>query len=297
MTLISALQLTMAATAAEPLGDAAARHGRLIVASFGTAPFPHSSRAAGYQYKGEFFPADDHYADRTVALFIPKGFREAAQVDFVVHFHGWRNTVAGSLEQFKLIEQFAASGRNAVLLVPAGPHNAPDSAGGKLEEPDGFRRFMDEALTTLRQRAGFAQTNFTAGGIILSGHSGGYKVMSAILGRGGLTAQMREVWLFDALYAQTDKFLAWSEKPGGRLINIYTDGGGTKIRTEEMMSVLKQRGTSFLATTDRAVTMPELTANKFVFLRTDLEHNDVLEQRRTFCQFLQTSCLEAIVKP
>jgi hypothetical protein len=28
-----------------------------------------------------------------------------------------------------------------------------------------------------------------------------------------------------------------------------------------------------------------------VFLSTDLSHNDVLEKRKTFCQFLKTSCL------
>lgn len=296
VNLFGALLLAMTAPAAESLENAYARHGRLIVTSFASAPFPHPSRAAGHPYQGEFYSAEKHYADHTVALFIPKDYRETGHVDFVVHFHGWRNTVAGTLQQFKLIEQFAASGRNAVLLVPAGPRDAPDSAGGKLEDPEGFRRFMDEALTTLRQRAGFAQSNLIAGGIILSGHSGGYRVMAAILDCGGLTAQVREVWLFDALYAQADKFLAWSEKPGGRLVNIYTDGGGTKIRTGEIMSALKQRGASFLATTDRAVTVPELTTNKFVFLHTDLGHNEVVAERKTFCQLLQTSFLEEIVK-
>jgi hypothetical protein len=296
VALFGAMLLATTAPAAELLEHTYARHGRLLVISFVSAPFPHPSRAAGREYRGEFYPADKHYSDRTVALFIPKGFRETGRVDFVVHFHGWRNTVAGTLQQFKLIEQLVASGRNAVLLVPEGPQDAPDSAGGKLEDPDGFRRFIDEALTTLQHRAGFAQTNFTAGGIILSGHSGGYQVMSAILERGGLTAQVREVWLFDALYAPADKFLAWSEKPGSRLVNIYTDGGGTKIRTEEMMSTLKQHGASFLATTDIAVTAPELTTNKFVFLHTDLAHNEVLEKRKTFCQLLQTSFLEEMVK-
>jgi len=120
--------------------------------------------------------------------------------------------------------------------------------------------------------------------------------MSAILDRGGLTVQVKEVWLFDALYVWVDKFLAWSEKPGGRLVNNYTDGGGTKIRTGEMISALKQRWVSFSATTDIAVTVPELTTNKFVFLHTDLDHNDVLEKRETFCQFLRTSFLEEIVE-
>ena len=296
VALIGTLLLTLTASAAELAADAYAPYGRLLILPFVSAPFPHSSRAAGYQYQGAFYSADEHYANRTVAMFIPKGFRETGRVDFVVHFHGWRNTVVGTLQQFRLIEQFAASGRNAVLLVPAGPQNAPDSAGGKLEDPDGFRCFMAEALTGLRQRSGFAHTNFAVGGIILSGHSGGYRVVSAILEHGGLTASVREVWLFDALYARSDKFLAWSTQSDGRLLNIYTDGGGTRNRTEEMMSALQKRGKGFLVATDLAVTAPELKTNKLVFLHTDLGHNDVLAKRNTYCQFLRTSFLAAIAK-
>ena len=65
--------------------------------------------------------------------------------------------------------------------------------------------------------------------------------MAAILDRGGLTAQIQEVWLFDALYAEADKFLAWADKSPGRLLNIYTDGGGTKDDAEVMMKLLKAR--------------------------------------------------------
>ena len=227
-TLFGSLLLTTALPAAESLEDTYARHGRLIVTSFVSAPFPHPSRAAGHQYQGEFYPAAKHNSDRTVALFIPKGFREARRVDFVVHFHGWQNNVAGTLQQFKLIEQLIASGRNAVLVIPEGPQNAPDSSGGQAGRSGRFRRFMEETLATLRQRGGFAQTNFIAGGIILSGHRGGYRVMAAILDHGGLTSQVKEVWLFDALYAQADKFQAWSATPGGRLVNFYPDNGGTK---------------------------------------------------------------------
>ena len=72
---------------------------------------------------------------------------------------------------------------------------------------------------------------------------------------------------------------------------FYTDGGGTKIRTEEMMATLKQQGKSFLAATDQAVTPAELRTNRFVFLHTDLSHNDVVAKRKTFQQFLETSCL------
>lgn len=80
-----------------------AAYGHLIVTQFVTAPFPHASRTNGHTYKNVYYPADKHYSDGTVALFVPKHFRETNRVDFVIHFHGWGNTVAGTLEQFKLI--------------------------------------------------------------------------------------------------------------------------------------------------------------------------------------------------
>jgi len=51
------------------------------------------------------------------------------------------------------------------------------------------------------------------------------------------------VWLFDALYAQTDRFLKWMDTRNGRLIDIYTEHGGTKERTEELIALLKKRET------------------------------------------------------
>jgi len=271
-----------------------ASYGQFLVTQFVSAPFPHPARAGGHKYKDTLYPASDHYSDSTVAIFIPAGFRETGQIDFVVHFHGWNNTVAGTLQSFKLIEQFVESGRNAVLVVPEGPHNAPDSFGGKLEEEGGFRRFMDEVVATLRRKAEFQQADFAVGNVALSGHSGGYRVMSAILDRGGLTSKVKEVWLFDALYAETDKFLAWWDQERGRLLNIYTDTGGTKDDSEAMMELLKRRGTGFLSAEEAKVMMDELRNGRLVFLHTDLGHNDVLEKRKTFGLFLKTSCLAEI---
>src|SRR5439155_8934151 len=105
------------AWAAENLEQTYASFGRLIVTQFVSAPFPHPARAEGHKYKDKLYSAKEHYSDSTVAIFIPKGFRESKRVDFVVHFHGWNNTVAGTLSTYKLIEQLVASGKNAVLVV------------------------------------------------------------------------------------------------------------------------------------------------------------------------------------
>ena len=277
---------------AENLPQRYAGSGELIVTQFASAPFPHPRRAEGHKYKNQLYPAKEHYTDSTVAVFIPKGFRETGKIDFVIHFHGWKNTVEGVLQQYKLIEQLIESGRNAVLIVPQGPRDAPDSFGGKLEDPNGFQRFMDEVVETLRQQSALKQKHFTIGQIVLSGHSGGYEVISSIVACGGLTDPIREVWLFDALYAQTDKFLAWHDKQHGRLLDIYTEHGGTKAETERLMATLKQRGTEFFSGKESETKATDLQTNKLVFLFTDLPHNDVVDKHQTFRGFLETSCLE-----
>jgi hypothetical protein len=289
LPLIGAAALT---AQSQTLPERYAPAGELIVTQLVSAPFPHPKRAAGHKYNNQFFPAQEHYSDSTVAIFIPKGFRETGTVDFIVHFHGWKNNVARVLEQYKLIEQLMESGRNVVLVVPQGPRDASDSSGGKLEDPDGFKRFMAEVVATLRQQSALKRKDFALGHILLSGHSGGYKVMSSIVDGGGLTDHVRELWLFDALYAETPKFLAWTQQqPQGRLVDIYTQNGGTKKETESMMATLKQRSVPFFAAKEAEAKPSDLQTNHLVFLYTDLAHNEVVNKRQEFRDYLQTSCL------
>ncbi len=270
--------------------------GELILTQLVSAPFPHPDRAGGHRYREQFFDAKEHYADNTVAIFIPRGFRETGRIDFVVHFHGWHNNVTNVLRRYRLTDQLVASGRNAVLVVPQGPRNAPDSFGGKLEDTGGFKRFMEEVAETLRARSTLQKKDFLLGNIVLSGHSGGYHVISAILEHGGLTAHVKEVWLFDALYGQTERFLGWLDQYHGRLLDIYTEHGGTKDETEKLIAVLKGRGMQFYAGPETGVTPADLHKTEPVFLFTTLEHDDVVEKQGTFRTFLETSGLEKIQK-
>jgi hypothetical protein len=266
--------------------------GKLIVTPFVSAPFPHPARADGHTYHDEFYSAKEHYGDSTVAIFVPGHFRATDKIDFVVHFHGWSNTVAGTLEQFKLIEQLCDSGKNAILIVPEGPHNAPDSFGGKLEDTNGFKIFMDEAMEKLRANGVLTNSNPEIGNLILSGHSGGYHVMAAIVDHGGLSGKIKEVWLFDALYGGTENFVEWQKSQNGRLLDIYTDHGGTKEETENLMAFYKTSGISFFAAEETNALPEDLLTNKIIFLHTDLTHNEVVFRREEFAQYLKTSCLQ-----
>lgn len=267
--------------------------GRLIITNFATAPFPHPLRAQGHKYHDKLF-GPEHYQDSHVALFIPKNFQTTEEVNFVVHFHGWGNHLTNVLTHYQLIDQFAASGRNAILIVPQGPLDASDSFGGKLEDEDGFKRFMAEAMDVLRQN-GIVDKAARPSRIILSGHSGGYEVISAILARGGMIHQIREVWLFDALYARTERFVLWFDHDGQRFIDLYTEHGGTKEETEDLMTALKGSEIPYFQADETNATAADLRKHRLIFLYSELPHNDVMQRRHTFQNFLETSCLAPAV--
>jgi hypothetical protein len=278
----------------QPLPQKYAPYGTVIVTPFANAAFPHPARANGHQYKTNFLSAKDHYSDSTVALFIPKGFHAGKTIDFVVHFHGWGNNVNRALDHYHLVEQFSASDRNAILIVPQGPYNAQDSFDGKLEDPNGFAKFIDEAIKVLQEKNAIS-TRAKLGNIIISGHSGGYQVLSSIVDCGGLTDHVREVWLFDALYARTEKFVKWfTDNSNVRFIDLYTDHGGTKDETLALMADLKKKEVPFYFAEEKSATPTDLTKNKLVFLHTDNTHDVVMQQNNTFQTFLQTSHLTPI---
>ncbi len=269
-----------------------ASEGQLIFAHLATSAFPHPMRAKGRWRGNQFYSPSVHYSNDLVAIFIPKGFHPSDKVDFLVHFHGWRHTVAGTLDEYNLIDQFAASDKNAILVVPQGAYNAPDSFDGKMEDTNGFARFMADVVTTLKNSGALEQTNFEIGSIILSSHSGGYEALASIVNHGGLSDKIREVWLFDSLYAGTENFVAWQKAQNGRLLDMYTDHGGTEYETADLEKYFKTNGVSFFASEDAAATLDDLRTNKIIFLHSDLPHNDTVAKHKEFQQFIETSSFE-----
>ncbi len=267
-----------------------AKMGSLIIAPMKYAPFPHALRDSGYTYEGEFYPKKGHYDDNTVVIFFPHHYRIADKVDLVFHFHGWRNRVDSVLATFQLVEQFVQAKRNAILVIPQGPKNAPDSFFGKLEEPNGFKLLVDEILRNL-MFVGLTES-VIPGDIILSGHSGGYRVISYILLHGGYTDNIKEVYLFDALYGQTEKYAYWLDHYRGRFIDVYTENGGTKSESLNLMQDLTAWGIPYFSVKEPELTDDMLKGNRLLFIYSPLEHNAVLYQTQNFYRFLNSSSLK-----
>jgi hypothetical protein len=267
--------------------------GHAVIVPMKSAPFPHPKRASGHSYDGKSYPVAEHYRDSSVMIFLPSGFQPQKTLDFVVYLHGWYNSIDSANAQFRIAEQFAESRRNAVLVFPEGPKFAPDSFAGKLEDSCGLQRLLQETLETLLRTKNIRST---VGNAILAGHSGAYRGMAYMLARGRVP--VREVWLFDALYGQTEKYTHWLEtdvkRLRGRFITIYTDDGGTKAETEKLVEDLTAWNVSFRLVEEQTLTKQDLMRSSVLFIHTDLQHNDVISRRGQFRLFLETSCLHTI---
>lgn len=274
---------------AQPFAERDAGIGTILVTTSDHAMFPHPRRANGHVYEGKTYPAAPHYSDRTVVIFVPKGFRPGETTDLVFYFHGWRNNVDRTLATFRVAEQLAASGVNAVLVLAEGPKDAPDSFGGKLEESGTFANLVADVLATLKERGVVEKPR--PGSIVLAGHSGAYRVISFILLRGGLPANVREVYLFDALYGQLEKFAWWVGHSRGRLVVIHTPGGGTRAQTLDFLDDLRAWGVPFAEVPESAVTADLLGKNRLVFIESPLAHDDVVSAQDQLRTYLETSAL------
>lgn len=275
---------------AQPLTERYSHLGEMFVPQFSSAPFPHPVRVAGRVYNKQTFSAEEHYSDSSVAIFIPNGFTPGTATDIVVYFHGWYNNIDSACAQFNLIEQFTEAKKNAVFVFPEGPKNSPDSFGGRMEEKDGLKNLVADVLKFLKQQRKIKTEK--VGKIILAGHSGAYEVIAYSLMRGGLTKHISDVILFDALYGDTEKYSYWIDHYKGRFINIYTDSGGTKGESENLMKDLDGWRIPYFQTEEADLLIDQLKNHHCIFIHSDLQHNDVIGARSQFKQFLTTSIIQ-----
>jgi hypothetical protein len=265
--------------------------GRTYVVPFASAPYPHVSRVNGHDYQGKHYDAASHYSDSSVAIFIPDAWRpEKDAIDFVVHFYGWNHDIAKTLAHYELREQLLLSNRNAILIVPEGPTNAPDSGDGKLElDAGGFQRFMNDVAQWLRASAHSPTDRI--GRIVLTAHSGGYGGAGGVLARGGMNDAISDVILFDAAYGYFDAFAKWANGSSDRhFLSVFTDDTSTG-NTALMSRMQKPRPNLFVWDAD-SISLAQLQTRAPTFLlTTTVAHDDLLQKYHWYSLFLQSTAL------
>jgi hypothetical protein len=195
---------------------------------FETAPFPYhgmmpmsgrpflNAGTEGHRghvnVRGQVLWESDTFSDDRVLLHIPPGFDPNRPAVMVVFFHGHgANLSQDVFDRQQVPEQITAAGVNAVLVAPQFAVNAADSSAGKFWEPNGFRRFLDEAAVKLARMYGDPRSVFTFATmpIVIVAYSGGFAPTLSVLEQGGVKSRLRGLVLLDALYGGTGKFANW----------------------------------------------------------------------------------------
>jgi hypothetical protein len=254
------------------------------------APFP----AAGSPYK-----------DSTVIVFVPHHYRFArdGRVSMLVHFHGHTSTAPLAMAAHELREQLFDSKQNAILVVPQGPVLAADSSCGKLEVEGGFARLLDDVLRTITQSEMRVELGASAipegareGTVCISAHSGGYHAAAQCVKHGGV--EVTEVYLFDALYGDSEIFRDWVLAGRGRSSHyrhklvVYTTGGATEAHGRQLMTDLETAGVHTASEThEGTLTRTELTRAEAVYIKTQLSHGGVTHELNGLRDCLYASAL------
>jgi len=266
--------------------------GRTLTRPFASEPYPHASRAQGHTDQGRLYDAATHYSDADVGIFVPDGWRPRnGAVDFVVHFYGWNHDIAATFSTYRLREQLVESRRNAILVVPEGPTNAPDSGFGKLElDAGGFQRFMTDVAARLKQMQ-FSSTE-RVGRIVLTAHSGGYGGAGGVLTLGGMNDSITDVILFDAAYGYFDAFADWARVSQHHLLSLFT--GDTSTGNAALMGKLQAPTPNLYVRLADSMTLAQLQTRAPTFVLTSVAHDELLQKYSWYSLFLKTTELDEI---
>jgi len=238
------------------------------------------------------------YSDATVLVFVPTHYRlpGSRKVDMVLHFHGHLTSVTRAMSGHRLREQLRRSRQNALLVVPQGPTMATDGDFGKLMKDAGVARLLAELVITLGGpvtskmlgNASLARA-LGVGRVVVSAHSGGYKAAAATARRGGV--DLREIYLFDALYGEMQAFSDHVSKQDGKLVS-YSVGGKPRQNSAKLAASLEALGVDVLREDgDHRLTRQELVRGRAVFLWGKGSHSGATFEERALQDCLLASCL------
>jgi predicted esterase len=265
----------------------AAQTGTVIRFTSSNGMFPDTARANGHDYNGKHYDAAIHYADSSVLIYVPENFSAKGKLNLVFWFHGWGNNIDGARSQYALLDQFEASGRNAIFVFPEGPRDAPDSYGGKLEQAAVFQRLVKDVADQLASNKivkKAARFNVADYDISLAGHSGAYRVISRIINK----TPVNEVILFDAMYGGNEFYLQWLSDPQHRFINIYTKDGGTYDNSRQIAKLVNDSLQVPVVSVDEiSVNEQLLQTHKKIFIFSEQSHNGVITHERNWERFLR----------
>lgn len=240
------------------------------------------------------FPTkDSEWKDDTVIAYVPEHFvfPSSGNVDVIMHFHGHKTNAWRSIRGNMLREQLIKSKQNAILVVPQGPVFASSGDFGKLMNKGGTAKLLKEVLSLLHKQKVFDE-KAKLGRVIVSASSGGYRPTAMTIKHGGV--DLREVYLFDALYGETAIFEGLVAKKKKKLISYYV-GGEPMTNSLAIAGSLKDKGIAVrVEEGETRLTREDLVKGKAIFLRGRASHGTATFEEGALRDCLLASCFKGI---
>lgn len=107
-----------------------------------------------------------------------------------------------------------------------------------------------------------------------------------------LQIKFNNVFLFDALYNDAEKFTYWLDNFDGKFINIYTSEGGTKSESENLIICLEGWNFDHKVIESDNFDVEDLKQSRIIIIESRLGHNEVIHTKNQFQKFLESSFLK-----
>lgn len=239
------------------------------------------------------------WADPSVLVFVPRHLRvTGGALDVVVFFHGHNTTARDAMVRHQLREQLADSRQNAVLVVPQGPVRAADGDFGRVMAAGGLARLLAEVRVLLGgRRIAAALGDASCAGarrvdrVVVAAHSGGYRAGAAAVTHGGI--EVREAWLFDALYGEAEAYRDWLlAAPGRRKLVTFAIGGEPLRESLALAAALRARGVDVLEETPLVrLSRADMVHARAIVARAAATHGTATFEESALRDCLVASCL------
>jgi hypothetical protein len=168
----------------------------------------------------------------------------------VVYVHGYYDTADSAWSKYALGNQFAASGQNAIFIVPEAPAGSSDPVSWSD---------LSQLLAAVEGELGAR----LPGDVTAMGHSGAYRTILGWLSN----PRVKHVTLLDALYAGVPNFVTWGNMPGHTMDIVTTPAGGTLANASVAVSALQD-----LARRSSLPLDSQALAAKNVYVASNLAH-------------------------
>ena len=254
----------------------------VMLASAPAAPTPAPARAEAEPRVPD--PGGQHWridaAHGPVHVWAPPGYR-ADTAAIAVYVHGYYTRVDTAWEQHRLAAQFAASGRNALFIVPGAPR-------GNRQEVSW--RSLGELLREVRRHTGLVMPWTEPGrAIVALGHSGAYRTLLAWLGE----PRLEHIVLLDGLYGNEQSFLDWLDEGAQRGRRLTLVGLDT-LRWSELATAHHPDAHALDWIPDHPDDVPEAARNaRLLHIRSQYGHMEMITEGKALPVLLRLSGLPA----